>query len=343
MAASLAPRRWSQYGRASLRGRLSDHQEATLTRSLEFSAAEEKGAAERYYDENTPGIYLTGWNRDHIHFGLFEPGECPSPGESLADSAGLARAVERMVEVIVAPAGIAARHQVVDAGCGVGGTAMLLARTRGCTVTGVNVNRMQLELAVEKAGASGLDERVRFEHADCSRSLPFADDSIDVVVNIESACHYTDRDRFLREVGRILKPEGMIVAMDWMARDGLTPDEYERYIVPLCKPFAVHGLECQSTYVEKLRMAGLDVLEFEGFDGKDADNLRLVENSYNLLFALRFSGRDTPGIRGLFDQFRPLYEAWKSGSFELRRYCAQKPGGDGRVSTPASRQRPVGT
>ena len=225
-----------------------------------MSASDRSNAAERYYDDNTPGIYLRGWNRDHIHFGLFEPGECPGPGEILADSEGLARAVTRMVEVIVEPAAIANDHHVLDAGCGVGGTAVHLARAIGCKVIGVNINRMQLEIARQKATDAGLEDRVDFLYADCSRNLPFADASIDVVVNIESACHYDDRSNFLREASRVLKPSGKIVAMDWMARDGLTAEEYDEYIVPLCRPFAVSGLESQSTYSEKLRGAGLEVL-----------------------------------------------------------------------------------
>lgn len=293
--------------------------------SLEMSTTEQLNAAERYYDDNTPGIYLRGWNRDHIHFGLFEPGECPGPGEILADSEGLARAVTRMVEVIVEPAAIVNDHHVLDAGCGVGGTAVHLAKTIGCNVIGVNINSMQLEIARQKATDAGLEDRVDFLYADCSRNLPFADASIDVVVNIESACHYDDRSNFLREASRVLKPSGKIVAMDWMARDGLTAEEYDEYIAPLCRPFAVSGLESQSTYSEKLRDAGLEVLEFEGFGGKDADNIRLVEYAHNLLATLQFAGVETLGIRRLSDQFGTLRAAWKSGSFELRRYCAQKP------------------
>ncbi len=181
-------------------------------------------------------------------------------------------------------------------------------------------------MAAGKASDAGLDDRVRFEFADCSLSLPFADASVDVVVNIESACHYDDRRQFLHEVSRILKPSGKIVATDWMARDGLAAEEYDKYIVPLCEPFAVQGLESQSTYSEKLREAGLEVLEFEGFGGKDADNMRLVGNAYSLLATLRFAGVETPGTRALIDQFQTLYEAWSNGSFELKRYCAEKPG-----------------
>ncbi len=289
-----------------------------------MSISDQSNATKRYYDDNTPGIYLNGWNRDHLHFGLFEPGECPEPGEVLADSAGLARAVERMTEVIVSPANIQGRHHVVDAGCGVGGTAIYLAKSRGCTVTGVSLNKMQLEIAAEKARAANVDDRVGFEYADCSVSLPFANESVDVVVNIESACHYGDRSRFVHEVSRILKPSGALVATDWMTRDGLPASEYEKYIVPLYKPFAVHSLESQDTQSEKLRQAGLEILQFEGFGGKDADNLRLIRNAYNLLVILQLSGMKTP--QSLIDQFKTLYEAWNSGSFELKRYFAKKPG-----------------
>ena len=281
--------------------------------------------ASQYYDENTPGIYLSGWNQDHIHFGVFEPGECPAPGESMVESEGLARAVLRMVKVVVEPAKIQAHHHVVDAGCGVGGTSIYLAKNRGCRVTGVNINRLQLEIAREKATEALLTDRIEFEYADCARSLPFEDNSIDAVVNIESACHYGDRARFIHEVSRILKPGGILAGMDWMARDGLDSETYDRDIMPLCEPFAVHGLESRTTYSEKLNDAGLEILEFAGFDGKDADNLELVKNSYHLLASLRLSGINSPGILKLTDQFKTLYDAWSRGSFVLERYCATKP------------------
>lgn len=281
--------------------------------------------ARKYYDDHTQGLYLSGWNRDHIHLGLFEPGECPAFGEKLADSAGLARALERMIEVVIEPADIQAHHHVVDAGCGVGGTAIHLAKTRGCRITGVNLSPLQLEIAAEKASDAGVAARVRFKHADCSLSLPFADASIDVVVNIESACHYSDRAQFLREVCRILKPSGRIAAVDWMVPDGLSREKYDKYTVPMCKAYALHDLESPSTYCEKLRAAGLEVAQFEGFHGKDADNLRLFKDGYRLLDTLRFYGMEFPGRESLIDQMRTMRDAWTNESFMLNRYFARKP------------------
>ena len=207
--------------------------------------------------------------RDHIHFGLFDRGECPEEGEVLSESPGLARAVERMIDVIVAPVGICAGDHVVDAGCGIGGTAMYLAKTQECVVTGINICRTQLEIAAHKVRDAGLNNRIEFAYADCSQRLPFADEPVDVVVvNIESACHYSDRGQFLREVRRILKPGGRLAAMDWLARDGLRADQHERYIQPLYEPWAIRSLESRSTYRERLRETGLSVLEIEGIRWK---------------------------------------------------------------------------
>ncbi|MCY4156311.1 MAG: methyltransferase domain-containing protein [Gammaproteobacteria bacterium] len=293
------------------------------THSMDQESQSDKAVA--YFEEHTEGLYMSGWNPDHIHWGLFEPDECPAYNEKLANSKGLARALVRMVEAIVEPANIQARHHVVDAGCGVGGTAIHLAKTRRCRVTGINLTPAQLELAAEKASNEEVADRVSFERADCSKSLPFADGSVDAVVNIESACHYDNRDRFLREVSRILKPSGKLAASDWMVPDGLGREKYARWVSPMCEAWALSSaLESPSTYREKLRSAGFEVMEFADFDGKDADNLRLLEDGHRLLAVARFYGFEFPGKEKLIDQIRTLRDAWRNGSYELNRYYAVK-------------------
>lgn len=44
--------------------------------------------------------------------------------------------------------------------------------------------------------------------------LPFADQSIDVVLNVEASNDYPDRPRFFAEVHRVLKPEGIFLYAD---------------------------------------------------------------------------------------------------------------------------------
>ena len=279
----------------------------------------------RHFEDWTDDFYVKWWHVDHVHLGLFEGDEALVKSELRAESKEFARGLERMIEAIVAPVTIEKDHHVVDAGCGMGGTAVYLARTRGCRVTGVNVSARQLEIARKKAAEAGLEQRVGFEYGNCSRSLPIASDSVDVVINVESACQYSDRPRFLREVRRILKPGGRIVATDWLMSDGLTADQLDTYVRPMYEPWALQSMESPSSYIPLLRDAGLTVLEFEGFDGKDMDNQRLLRNSYRFLKGMEFCGQLPARFHPMMEKVRTLEVAWRNGCFELGRYCAVKP------------------
>lgn len=293
--------------------------------SHEIPLSEHERSVIDHYDKMTRVFYLQ-WSSEHLHFGVFKPGERPRHNETPKESDGLARALDRMVEAIVAPAGIEERHHVVDAGCGVGGTAFHLGRTRGCKVTGVNLSNTQLEIARSKAVNAGLGDRIDFKHANCSRNLPFTDGSVDVVVNIESARHYSDRRRFLHEVYRILKPGGRIVASDWMAHDAIPTDHYRKYIQPLCEDWMMCRLESQSSYTRLLQEAGLEVIEFEGFNGMEFDNLHLLTNTYQSLRLLRTGYMKSPAFVELMAKLERLCVAWRHSYLAIRRYCAVKSG-----------------
>ncbi len=280
----------------------------------------------RHYDDMTVDFYLARWNSRHIHFGLFEDEEVPGDGAPFAGPESLTRGLERMVDVITDPADIGPHHHVVDAGCGVGGTAIYLATSRGCRVIGVNMNEGQLEIARTKATEAGLTtDQVDFRRGNCSLRLPFESESIDVVTNIESACYYSDRRQFLSEVYRILKPGGQIVAEDWLMSDDTSAEQHERYIKPLCKYWALAGLESLSSYERLLREAGFTVLECTDFDGKDIGNLRLFENHNRMLRGLSFLGLLPKRYQTVLQTFDCLEKAWQVGCFELGRYHAIKP------------------
>ena len=278
----------------------------------------------QHYVDLTEPFYAI-WSDDHVHFGLFEPGECIRPGELPCRSASHTRALERMIAVGVAPAGLKPEHRVVDAGCGVGGTAISVVRTYQCKVTGVNLSEVQLEKATRKATEAGLNHLLDFKQADCSKALPFADSSIDAVINIESACHYADRRQFLHEVFRILKPGGRLAATDWMARDGLTAEQYDDHIAPVCKSWALFSLESPATYAEKLPQAGFHILEFEGFGGKDKDNVTIMQMLLSKFLPMYRAGLPIPQFLNAVERISTLGAAWRDGYFQLQRYCAEKP------------------
>lgn len=94
---------------------------------------------------------------------------------------------------------------VLDAACGVGyGSAVLARRAR--RVVGVDVNAD----AISYARARYASENVEFATADVT-TLPFEDRSFGVVVSFETIEHLTDPARFLRDVARVLRGDGVFV------------------------------------------------------------------------------------------------------------------------------------
>ena len=104
-------------------------------------------------------------------------------------------------------------QRVLDAGCGLGGTAITLAQEHGVHVTGLTNCEPHTVVAAEHAERQGVAHLVEFRHGDFM-DLPFRDASFDAVLNHESVCHAADKLAYLQGVYRVLKPGGRWRAMD---------------------------------------------------------------------------------------------------------------------------------
>ena len=112
-------------------------------------------------------------------------------------------AIQLYHHVVSAPA--IAGKDVLEVGSGRGGGASYIARyLHPRSYTGLDICKPAIRFS--KARYADQDN-LQFRVGD-ALSLPFANDSFDVVVNVESAQHYGDMARFLEEVHRVLRPGG---------------------------------------------------------------------------------------------------------------------------------------
>ena len=109
---------------------------------------------------------------------------------------------------------------VLDAGCGVGGSSIWLAKNIGCKVTGISLNEQQVKQANAFAQKEAVEHLVSFQQNDYTNT-GFADESYDIVWAIESVCYVPDKLEFIKESFRLLKAGGRLIVADFFKKDGL--------------------------------------------------------------------------------------------------------------------------
>ena len=120
-----------------------------------------------------------------------------------------------VVDRVVARAALTAGQHVLDLGTGTGAVAERAAQVVGPQghVVGVDLSPDMLAFAQRRMGAGGLTNvRLREGRAE---SLPAEDDAFDVVLASLSVMYVLDRAAATREIARVLRPQGRLVATVW--------------------------------------------------------------------------------------------------------------------------------
>jgi SAM-dependent methyltransferase len=121
--------------------------------------------------------------------------------------------------------GLDASSHALEVASGSGGPAIHLAKLCGGRVTGIDVNAHGVAAASRMALTHGLGECVTFREADANAPLPFPDRTFDALLCVDSANHFPDRLRVLKEWHRILKPGAKLLFTDPVVVTGPVSNE----------------------------------------------------------------------------------------------------------------------
>ncbi|MGD2133416.1 MAG: class I SAM-dependent methyltransferase [Maricaulaceae bacterium] len=149
---------------------------------------------------------------------------------------------------------LTADMHVLDAGCGIGGTARAVATERGCRVTGVDLTPEFVDVARRLTELTGLSEKCRFEVASVL-DMPFEAASFDAGLTFHVAMNIEDRGRFYAELARVLKPGAPLCVFD--VTKG--PAEGMLYPVPWAETEATSFLKSTDETCALLEGAGFEI------------------------------------------------------------------------------------
>lgn len=104
---------------------------------------------------------------------------------------------------------------ILEIGCGRGGGLAFLTKVlKPSSAVGMDLDPSAVEFCNKFWGKPGLT----FMQGD-AQSVPLPDSSFDVIINVESSHRYVDLNLFLKEVKRLLRPNGVFLLTDFRGRD----------------------------------------------------------------------------------------------------------------------------
>ncbi|MEM1084832.1 MAG: methyltransferase domain-containing protein [Verrucomicrobiota bacterium] len=194
----------------------------------------------RHYDD-FDAVYR-GVLGEHLHHGLWRE------GVTTASEAGRA-----MASLVGERLELARDERLLDVGCGYGSLARELAMSAGAVAQGITISERQWEQAV--AG-------VEVCHGDWLEH-PYAPDSFDAVIAIESLEHMEDPGEAFGEVSRVLRPRGRVVLGCWLQADELSLAEKMVLVRPIKQVAQLVGMSDERSLRAALAKAGLVVEQVE--------------------------------------------------------------------------------
>lgn len=103
---------------------------------------------------------------------------------------------------------------ILEIGCGNGVQTMyVLNKYKPKSITGIDLNKENIRIANKEKLRMGI-KNAHFLVDDAQKLSNFKENSIDVIINIESAFHYPDKPLFLKQIFRVLKPGGNFLIAD---------------------------------------------------------------------------------------------------------------------------------
>ena len=177
-------------------------------------------------------------------------------GEDFVSPGGRAMAVELIARMALPKGSL-----VLDVGCGLGGSAFVMAREFGLQVDAIDLSNNMLSLASEKLAANGLSECVTFSQRDCLELNQQC--HYDAIYSRDVFLHVADKSRLFSVLFDALKPGGRLLFTDYCCGEKPWREEFSAYVKS--REYALCTVD---EYARHLSDAGFSAVESTDWTGR---------------------------------------------------------------------------
>ena len=289
----------------------------------------------RFYDDTSP-LWLDVWG-DHMHHGYYGPDgtETDKPRrESQLD----------LIEALIDFARLDERvpFNVLDAGCGVGGSSRYLAGRYGARALGLTLSPFQAAEGNARAKREGCDHLVELRAQDVY-NLEGRDGDFDLIWSLESAEHMPNKEGLMQHFYRLLRPGGTLAMITWCHREtppALSTSEAddlraiaEKYHLPPWVPV--------STYVTAAEALGFEDVRTDDWSQAVSPFWgEVIKTAFDLRNLAGLAKSGPSGIKGAW-AMRYMRRGFRAGFIKYAVLTARKPVARRPVDLKAPAKKPT--